>query len=130
MLKLDGLELDEFRRKRTKRSELLIGVFIGIYGNWLIAFLTKLGNNMDLPMSLFLFSFFPLLGYFQEAYKDTEEQRWIKSLRLANILSLIYAFMILGSLYLSGLLYSELPFSFIGVAIWVMIWQVERLYWR
>jgi hypothetical protein len=116
--------------KRTRRSELLIGVFIGIYGNWLVALLAKLGNNTDFPLGLFLISFILLFFYFGEAYKDTKEQKRGMSIRLADVLSFVYFILILISLSISGLISSAFAFSISGLVIWILLWQVEKTYWR
>jgi hypothetical protein len=116
--------------KRTKRSELLIGVFIVIYGNWLVALLAKLGNNTNFPLGIFLVSFVLLFFYFGEAYKDTKEQKRRLSIRFADVLSFVYFVLIIISLLMSGLFSSAFAFSISGLVVWILLWQVEKTYWR
>ncbi len=116
--------MNEFGERLSKKGELLLGVFIGIYGNWLIALVDKLGKNVGYSMIPFVISFVILLWYFQEAFKN--EPTFVKSLRLGNILGSIYFLLIAFSLLWSGLGVSEYTFSAVGIALWFILMTVER----
>jgi len=103
-----------------------MGVFIGIYGNWLVALTEKLEQNLDLPVSIFIFSFFPFLWYFQEAFKSPKDQSEIMGLSSTIILGCAYLCMITVVLGLTGVFFSELPFSLTGLTTWYLLMQVER----
>ena len=82
--------------KRSKKSELLIGVMIGLYGNWLIAIVEKLEKTGLLPILLFAFSFVPFIFYFQENFSGIEKQTWLKWIPLKTILGSIYVLLVFG----------------------------------
>lgn len=44
--------------ERSKKSELLIGVMIGLYGNWIIGLLDKLNHANCIQVTAFGLSFF------------------------------------------------------------------------
>ena len=115
--------MNGFGESRSKKSALLIGVFIGIYGNWLIAVAEKLGRNAGYPMIPFVLSFAFLLLYFQEVFKN--ERTFYKCIRKAHILGSIYILLVALSLALSGFLNSEIAFSGVGFLLWIALMQVE-----
>jgi hypothetical protein len=112
--------------KRSKRSELLIGVMIGVYGNWLIALLEKLNQADNIQVILFGFSFLPFLWYFQEIFNGLEHQKWVGFIPRKKFLGAFYLIIIAGLLVVSNLVASEGLFSLTGVIFWVMLMVVER----
>jgi hypothetical protein len=112
--------------KRSKKSELLIGVMIGVYGNWLIAVLEKLNQADNIQAILFAFSFLPFLWYFQEIFTGLERQKWVGFVPLKMFLGIFYLGTILSLLLFSNLLASEWLFSWAGMTFWVMLMMVER----
>jgi hypothetical protein len=112
--------------KRTKKSELLIGVMIGLYGSWIMGLLGKLNQANSVQVSLFGFSFLPFLWYFQEIFTILENQKFVLHLPLKMFLGTIYFLIILVLLSYSGLMGSELLFSWTGLLFWVMLMMVER----
>ena len=112
--------------KRSKKSELLIGVMIGIYGNWLIAIVEKLEKTNPFAILLFTFSFAPFVLYFVEIFTEIEKQFWIKLISLKNFLGSIYLVMVFVSLWISGVYQSEPLFSWTGIALWAVLMAVER----
>jgi hypothetical protein len=112
--------------ERSKKSELLIGVFIGIYGNWLIAVVEKLGKSIGYSMMPFLLSFVFFLWYFQEIFKHerTFYKGWI---RKSHILGSIYILLVAVSLFLNGVLDADIFFSGVGFLLWIALMQVEML---
>jgi len=112
--------------KRSKESELLIGVMIGVYGNWLIAFLEKLNQANNIQVILFGFSFLPFLWYFQEIFTRLEHQKWVGFIPLKTFLGIFYLGTIVSLLTVSKLVTSEPLFSWTGMALWFMLMMVER----
>jgi hypothetical protein len=110
--------------RRSRRSELLIGVFIGIYGNWLIAVVDKLSTNLSLSMLPVAISFGFLVFYFQEIYSS--ERHFHKWLSRSTILGIIYFLLVALSLFLNGVWYSEFVFVWVGAFLWVALMQAER----
>ena len=118
------MELINARQRRSRRSELLIGVFIGIYGNWLIAVVEKLGNNVGYSMVLFALSFLFLILYFQEIFG--RERHFYKWWSRSTILGSIYILLVVLSLYLKGIMDSDLFFVVVGLVFWIALMQAER----
>ncbi len=120
----------KFRIGRTKRSELLIGVMIGIYGNWLIAVLEKIGGDVTTQTGFFGVSIFFLMFYFMEAFTESEKQTLIgkipMSVPLKTIFGLVHVLFVLASLSFAGIFSEEIVFTWFGVAIWVMLMSFER----
>ena len=116
--------------RRTKKSELLMGVMIGVYGNWLVAVLGKLEKAVSIPAFLFGLSFFPFIWYFMEAFKEIESQIWVGripySLPLKTFLGLGHIAFVIASLGFAGLFPTEWLFPWFGTAIWFMLMSFER----
>jgi CDP-diglyceride synthetase len=113
--------------KRTKRSELLVGVTSALYTNWLIA----IGEKMDATTLtngafFFILSLILFLMYFREAFKNLEEQTWVKILPLKTFLGSAHIMLVETGLILEGIFQNNYIFSSIGFFLWVMVMQVER----
>lgn len=124
------MALGDIKLKRSKKSELLIGVMIGIYGNWLIALVEKLENTELSAILLFVVSFAPFISYFYEIHTEIENQSWLRWMPSKTILGTIYILLIFGSLMLSGLFETESLFSASGIVFWFMLMKVEDVNWR
>ena len=118
--------MEVVKMRRSKKSELLIGVMIGVYGNWLIAIVEKLGEANLFPMMLFAFSFVPFVLYFHEIFTEIERQTWVKMVPLKNILGVTYLILVFVSLWISGIYTSETLLSWTGIALWTVLMLVER----
>jgi len=106
-----------------------MGVMIGFYGNWLIALVERLElpktANYNL-MWLFGFSLVMLLTYFLEAFTELQKQTWVKFIPLKTILGSTHLASMFALLWFSGIYESGFLFSWTGVALWVILLQVER----
>lgn len=116
----------EDKSRRSKRSELLIGVFIGIYGNWLIAAVEKLNVNIWYSMMLFVLSLAFLVFYFQEIFSS--KRQWHKFWSRSTILGYTYGLLLTASLYLNGVMDSEWFFVGVGFVFWIALMQAEILW--
>ena len=104
--------------ERSKKSELLMGVFIGLYGNWLISFVDKLGNTGVIYSYIaFVISMGFLFLYFAEVYTKLMEQTWVKIFPLKLFLGIIHISFILLAQYLSGIFEQNIFFSATGFAL-------------
>lgn len=108
--------------RRSRRNELLMGVMLGVYGNWLIAVLGKMERTGLIPMFLFAIAILPFLLYFMEAFREN------RSGRLVNIYGFIHFLLMLASL-ISLVVIEESTdfalFAWFGFAIWVVLMWFE-----
>ena len=58
---------------------------VGIYGNWLVGVIDKIGADTSNQAFLFVASLFPLAFYFMEAFSDFDKQSWIGKASLIQI---------------------------------------------
>lgn len=115
------------KNKRDRKNDLLIGVFIAVYANWLISLLDKIGSEGMVAFFIFLFSFLPFLLFFLEIFNDPDKKKRLKNYRLSSIIGVIYLIMLFVTLILSGVFVNYTIFSFFGMGIWALIIQIERL---
>jgi hypothetical protein len=119
---------DSQPERRTKRSELLIGVFIGIYGNWLIALVEKFGTNVEgYSLIPFTLSFLFLIWYFREIFSRTGHS--FRFLRRADVLGYVYILLVSISLLLYNKLNGDYYFIGIGAFLWIALMQSEKFSW-
>ena len=114
------------KMKRSRKSELLIGVMIGIYGNWIIAIVEKLEKRPPFSILLFAISFIPFILYFQEIFTEIEKQTWVKSISFKNFLGATYLAIVFLSLYSCGMFVSDPLLFLTGIVLWVTLMTVER----
>lgn len=111
--------------KRSNRSILLIGVFIGIYGNWLVAVFQEIAKEFDLSSLLTTLSLFPLFYYFWKIHKEDvnpQDKNWKRLLWGSHFILILVAYIINNEVF-----NLNLPFIVFGLAIWFFLYQVE---WR
>lgn len=118
--------MEDLKNKRSKKNDLIIGVFIAVYANWLISLVDKMGTEINWIFGVFLFSFLPFFWFFREAFKNSDQKRWVKCFRWSTLLGAFYLIMIACVLFFSGLFTSHTPFSILGTAIWALLVQIER----
>jgi len=114
------------KMKRSRKSELLIGVMIGIYGNWIIAIVEKLEKRPPFSILLFAISFIPFILHFQEIFTEIEKQTWVKSISFKNFLGATYLAIVFLSLYSCGMFVSDPLLFLTGIVLWVTLMTVER----
>ena len=111
--------------KRTQRSELLMGVMIGFYGNWLIQLLDKIKIENMFSQIMLLSSFAPLFIYFWIAYTNIEDQIVFNLITIKGAMGFIHFILIISSTALSSILVEEYIFILPGIFFWLSLLIVE-----
>lgn len=111
--------------KRTQRSELLMGIMIGFYGNWLIQLLDKIKSLNLLSQAFLLFSFGPLFIYFWIAYTDLKDQLVFNLINYKGIAGFTHLILVLLSTGWGNILADEYLFILPGIFFWMSLLIVE-----